>query len=132
MIDDLCVLVCTYKRPYLIEGLLKSWMKTNCNTTNNIAIAENSPEDDVSMYLDSVGVSHARSAGRSHPDGLTYGMQHITQRYVLIVDSDVLFYGSVADDILGFISSGCTIGGEYCYTRGGYDSPTYPSLVLPS
>lgn len=123
MIDDLCILTCTYKRPYLIDGLLKSWITTNADTTNNVAIVENSPGDDVAEYLDSVGIQYARFINQPHTDGIIYGMQHIIQRYVLILDTDILFYRSVATDVLGFIESGCAIGGEYCSTRGAMTHP---------
>lgn len=118
MINDLCLLTCTYRRPYLIEGLLKSWAITNDSTTNNIAIVENSPLNDVSEYLNSVGITYARFVNQAHADGILYGLSQVKHRYVLLLDTDILFRQSVAADILGFIESGCAIGGEYCAGRG--------------
>ena len=91
MINDLCLLTCTYRRPYLIEGLLKSWAITNDSTTNNIAIVENSPLNDVSEYLDSVDITYARFVNQAVLTNLCKTMQGMILRSEFLFHRRALF-----------------------------------------
>jgi len=85
--NDLTLLTCNFNTPYLIDGLLKSLIKTS-STLPNILVMDTSTDEScvVPDYIPSF-----RFAGGIHGEAVNLALKKIKTRYVLLVDSDILF-----------------------------------------
>lgn len=85
--NDLTLLTCNFNTPYLIDGLLKSLIKTS-STLPNVLVMDTSTDEScvVPDYIPSF-----RFAGGIHGEAVNLAFKKIKTRYVLLVDSDILF-----------------------------------------
>lgn len=85
--NDLTLLTCNFNTPYLIDGLLKSLIKT-ASDLPNILVMDTSIENSqvVPDYIPSF-----RFSGGTHGEAVNLAFKKIKTRYVLLVDSDILF-----------------------------------------
>lgn len=85
--NDLTLLTCNFNTPYLIDGLLKSLIKTSSNLPKIFVM-------DTSTDQSCVVPDHIpsfRFTGGTHGEAVNLAFKKIKTRYVLLVDSDILF-----------------------------------------
>jgi glycosyltransferase involved in cell wall biosynthesis len=85
--NDLTLLTCNFNTPYLIDGLLKSLIKTS-SSLPKILVMDTSTEQSciVPDHIPSF-----RFTGGTHGEAVNLAFKKIKTRYVLLVDSDILF-----------------------------------------
>lgn len=95
---DLTILTCNYDTPDLILNLIRSINKTS-TITPNILVVNTSKSGKCKELIDN-NINHIDYFGATHGEAVNRGFEYITTRYVLLVDSDVLFlkdFGPVFD-----------------------------------
>jgi hypothetical protein len=65
------------------------------------------------------GASYCDQWNTSHGDAVNYGMEMVDTKYMLLVDSDVLFLKDIKHPFEKFKESGLTLMGEVVGDRGG-------------
>lgn len=126
-IADLTIVVTNYNTPDLIINLVKSVKNTHLtlphmyvgNTGNpqyNTVWYDLFPKHDSMIY-----VKHTNFGETTHGEAVNkimYG-PHIDTRYILLVDSDVLFLKDISEPFKKFKESGCVVMGKVTGDRGG-------------
>lgn len=85
---DITILTCNYNTPELIVNMLKS-VKQTCSQIPNLVVMNTSTE--VSDILDVNKIPYFNYRGGIHGEAVNLGFKKIKTRYVLLVDSDILF-----------------------------------------
>lgn len=87
-IMDLTLLTCNYNTPELIVNLLKS-VKQTCSELPYVVVMNTSTED--SDILDNNNIHYFNVRGFSHGEAVNLAFSKIKTKYILLVDSDVIF-----------------------------------------
>lgn len=119
--SNITLVSCNYGTPRLIEAMLKSWVATNSELGNKCLIMENSVDDDSIPFLESNKIPYVRNRGSVHYRGVEAALHLVNTRYMLLVDSDVLFVKSVKPCIDMFINEGARLAGKVEASRGGHN-----------
>lgn len=115
---NLTILTCNYNTPFLIKNLIKSIKKTQKILPDEILVVntghddpyEDFNTDSLSLYLQ----------GRSHGEASNIVLRwSISNRYALLVDSDVLFLKDISKPFQIFKDGGYALMGEVVGDRGG-------------
>lgn len=85
---DITILTCNYNTPDLIVNLVKSIRRT---TTLDVEIIVMDSSTEKSTLLQEHNIKHYKCRGFTHGEAVNLGFKKITTRYVLLVDSDVIF-----------------------------------------
>ena len=125
--EDLTIVTCNYNTPELIVNLVKTIKKHHpippyIYVLNTGSSQYNTPWDDLFPKNDSViGVKYTNFGELTHGEAVNKMMYgpHIDTRYILLVDSDVLFLQDISKPFEKFKESGCVIMGEITGDRGG-------------
>lgn len=121
---DITLLTCVHNTPFLIEPLFKSFEKHNGNlgfktvvawTSNDLVIMDE--EEEIFKKLDIEKVICC--PGMVHGEAVNWSLKQIDTRYVLLVDSDILFFKSVEKIYQKIVDGGFVLGGEVVGNRGG-------------
>jgi hypothetical protein len=128
---DLTIVTCNHYTPYLVENLVKSikktfnskpnilivntgdrWVKYNGNQKETLPIA---PNDMIE------GCRHIYYGHTTHGDAVNKILEGpwVDTRYILLVDSDVLFLQDISKPFEKFKESGATLMGDVMGDRGG-------------
>lgn len=106
---DLTLLVCNYNTPNLIVNLLRS-VKETCSELPQVVVMNTSTEP--STMLDDNGIPYFNYRGGIHGEAVNLGLKKIKTRYVLLVDSDIIFLQDYKKAFEKFKSSKLTIMGN--------------------
>lgn len=121
---DITLLTCVYNTPFLIEPLFKSFDKHNeyLNVKKVVAWASNNPVlmDEEEEIFKKLKINKVICCpGMVHGEAVNRALKQIDTRYVLLVDSDVLFLKDIGNIFQKIIHGNFTLGGEVVGNRGG-------------
>jgi glycosyltransferase involved in cell wall biosynthesis len=115
--EDLTIISCNYNTPNLIDNLIKSIKKT-CINVPKILIMENSYNDTLSQ-IKNKDFDIDYNFNSSHGESVNKAFTLIKTRYILLVDSDVLFLKDIKILFEKFKESNAVLMGEIVGDRGG-------------
>lgn len=121
MFNDLTLVTCNYNTPIITLTMLKSWKKVNANITNKLILIDNSVNEDTAIRLHENNTPFYRNPDGRHYEGVQIALDKCKTRYMLLVDTDVIFKENLFPIVEKFINSGCALMGEECGNRGGYN-----------
>lgn len=119
MFDDFSLVSCSYDTPHVTLTMLKSWKEVNGKVSNKIFIVDNSNNEETSEILKENDIKFKRNNGGAHFNGVQIILNEVTTRYVLLVDTDVIFNKDISPIFEMFKKNNYTIMGEVCGDRGG-------------
>jgi hypothetical protein len=117
---DLTLVSCNYNTPAQIEALLKSWKFHNSEVSRKCIIMEHSTDDESVPFLESNKIPYIRNRGSVHYKGVEAAFQLVNTRYMLLVDSDVVFNKPIGDVLSNYIGSAINLAGRVEGDRGGF------------
>lgn len=107
---DLTLVTCNYDTPLLVEFLLKS-LKETCEDLPNVVVMNTSKDDNSAVHFDHYKIPYYNFKGGIHGDGVNLAMNKVNTRYMLLVDTDVIFYKDIKVVYDKFVeSSACALG----------------------
>jgi len=106
---DLTILTCNYNTPELIVNLLKSVKSTSSQLPNVVVM--NTSEGNSDLLIEN-GIPHFNFRNGIHGEAVNLGFQKIKTRYVLLVDSDVIFLQDFSKAFERFKSGKFTLMGK--------------------
>ena len=116
---ELTLLTCVYNTPHLLENLLKSYQQTNKNNIN-LFVVDTSTKPEVRDFVDKHNINgYIELSGESHGVAVNYGLKEISTKYVLLVDSDIIFLKDIKKLYDVFVEKDLTLMGEIQGDRGG-------------
>jgi glycosyltransferase involved in cell wall biosynthesis len=113
---DLTILVCNYNTPHLVSNLLKS-IKKQCADLPNVVVMDTSEVWDES--LNELEIPNFKARGFSHGEAVNLGFSKVKTRYVLLVDSDVIFLDDFKKPFERFKELSMTLMGKIVGDCGG-------------
>jgi hypothetical protein len=117
---DLTLVSCNYNTPEQIQTLLKSWAFHNAEVSKKFLIMEHSTnEDTVPFYVDN-GIPFIRNKGSVHYRGVEAALHLVNTRYMLLVDSDVVFHKPLEPIIQFYMDNDINLAGRVEGDRGGF------------
>lgn len=116
--NDLTILTCNYNTPHQIDNLLKS-VKLTSSQLPKIVMMNTSNIDECELPLQLNSIPYYNARGFSHGEAVNLAFKKITTKYVLLVDSDVLFLKDFKPAFDKFKSSGLTLMGKVVGDCGG-------------
>jgi hypothetical protein len=109
---NLTILVANYNTPQETEHLLRS-VKYVCEELPNVVVINSSDTCKINEVLLEVNkVPYYNARGFSHGEAVNLGLSKVKTRYVLLVDSDVLFLKDFKPAFQKFVSSGAALMGK--------------------
>jgi hypothetical protein len=120
MIGNTTILTCSYNTPIVIITMLKSFIYVHGIGPHNIIISENSTNDETAKLLDENGIKYIINKGSPHSQSIDKLFDLCTTKYVLLVDTDIIFKHSITKLVEVMEQNDGTILGEVCGSRGGY------------
>lgn len=115
---DLTILTCNFNTPDLIINLLKSLKLTSSEIPKVLVMDTSSePENEISNHFKEVLFDRAGHIG--HGLAVNKGFNMIKTRYILLVDSDILFLKDIIPLYNKFKSSGLSLMGKVVGDCGG-------------
>lgn len=119
---DLTLLICNYNTDDLVINLLRS-VHMKCSELPKVVVMDTSTNFD--SDLEKLNIPHFKARGFSHGEAVNLGLTKVKTRYVLLVDSDVIFMGDLKKPfekfkeldlaLMGTIVGDC--GGKKLYPR---------------
>jgi hypothetical protein len=114
---DITLASCSYNTPMVTMTMLKSFF--NYHDETNVLICENSTNDDTVVHLKNENVPFISNKGGLHAPSVDLLIQHCVTKYMLLVDTDIIFLKSHKDIFNQFKDMELTLMGEVCGDRGG-------------
>ena len=114
---DITLASCSYNTPIVTITMLKSFFKYHDET--NLLICENSTNEDTCFLLQKENVPFIKNKGGLHAPSVDLLIQNCKTKYMLLVDTDVIFLKSHNDIFEKFKENKLTLMGEICGDRGG-------------
>jgi len=116
---DLTIVTCNHNTPKLIRNLVKS-VNNTCESVPKILVVDTGHHPTPYQEM-AIGASYWWHPDRSHGDAVNGAMskKSIKTRYMLLVDSDVLFLKDIKKPFEKFKESGVALMGEVVGDRGG-------------
>lgn len=106
---DLTLLTCNYNTPELVLNLLRS-VKETCAELPKVIVMDTSTEESTLLSENNIPRFNFRSG--LHGEAVNLGLKKVDTRYVLLVDSDVIFLQDYAKAFEKFKSSRLTLMGK--------------------
>lgn len=117
---DITLVSCNYNTPEQIKTLLKSWAFHNSDVSRECLIMEHSSnEESIPFFVDN-SIPYIRNKGSVHYRGVEAALHLVNTRYMLLVDSDVVFNKSIRSVIDGYVADSINLAGLVEGDRGGY------------
>jgi hypothetical protein len=120
MYEDLTLVTCSYNTPDVTLKMLTSFLKYHPEA-KNIYISENSTNTETSTLLDKYSIPYISRPGSTHTDAVDAIFPQISTKYVLLVDTDIIFYKNVEPLYHIMRKHNIALMGEPCGSRGGYN-----------
>lgn len=108
---DLTLVICNYNTPNLIIKLLQSVKKTSSQFPK-ILVMNTSTEDESDDILSDYKIPYFNLKGGTHGEAVNLAFQKVTTKYILLVDSDVIFLKDFLPAFEKFKSQNLTIMGK--------------------
>jgi len=119
--NELTIASCFFNTPELLEPLLQSFFKHHKKNHPHFLFMDNSTDDKTSNILKNYSFDYVKNPGMTHHEAVNQIFDIVKTRYLLLVDSDIIFKSNIEKLFEKFKSSGSTIGGEIQGSRGGFD-----------
>lgn len=113
---DLTLVTCNYDTPELVTNLLRS-VKQTCLELPKVLVMDTGPEPH--RFLSNNGINYIRTPNTSHGVAVNVAMEAVDTKYILLVDSDVIFLRDFAHPFNVFKNKELTLMGEVVGDRGG-------------
>lgn len=119
LIEDFTLATCSYNTPVITMNMISSFYMLGyiCD----LLISENSSNEDTANLLDMNELSYFRNPSMGHSPGVDLLFEKCQTRYMLLVDTDVLFLHDINPLLNEFKQSGAAICGVVQGSRGGLD-----------
>lgn len=117
---DLTLVSCNYNTPSQIETMLKSWAFHHTNQSSKCLIMEHSTNEDSIDFYKSNNIEFIRNKGSVHYRGVEAALHLVNSRYMLLVDSDVVFNKNLNEIINFYINNNIHLAGRVEGDRGGF------------
>lgn len=114
---NLTLLTCNYNTDDLVINLLKS-VKQTCAELPQVLVANTSKSHEPGL-LDDNGIPYFNYRNGIHGEAVNLALRKIQTRYVLLVDSDVIFFQDFKKPFEKFKESGCALMGKVVGDCGG-------------
>lgn len=122
MIKDFTLITCSFNTPRITETMLKSFAVYHRERIGQkVIIMENSTNDETVAMLHGNRIGYIRTVGGSHPSTLERALLGCDTRYALVVDTDIVFQGSINEELERFAREDITLSGLVCGSRGGWE-----------
>lgn len=108
---DITILTCNFNTSTLIITLLKSIIHT-CHIIPKVLVVNTSTNIKESNILQSFKIPHVNMIGGTHGEAVNLGLELISTKYVLLVDSDIIFLRDFNNILSKVISNGVTLLGN--------------------
>lgn len=115
---DLTLLTCNYDTPTETLCMLKSLIYTSSNVPN-ICIVNTSKDDESEKIFEKENIPFINYRSNTHGRGVNKGFENINTKYVLLVDTDILFLKDFMVPFEKFKNSGLTVMGKVVGDCGG-------------
>jgi len=115
---NLTILTCNYNTPDLIVNLKKSIDKYSCLDVEFVVINTSSDDNSEKILIEN-GIKFLNFKGEVHGRGVNFGLQQITTKYVLLLDSDVIITSDISGIFNKFVDNNLTLAGRVVYNEGG-------------
>ena len=115
--ENLTISVCNYNTPELINNLIQSINKTF--TTFPKIMAINTGNECNYHKFENMDIEYVSHNNQSHGNGVNKMMELIKTRYMLLVDSDIIFLKDIIKPFNTFTNYGFTLMGKITGDRGG-------------
>lgn len=89
----LTLATCSFNTPKITLNMIDSYY--NHNEPTNLLISDNSTNDDTATLLSSEGISYYRNPGFHHSIGVDFLIEKCDTKYMLLVDTDVIFLKNI-------------------------------------
>lgn len=119
MFDNFTLGTCSYNTPHITMTMLKSWKEVNGHISNKLYIVDNSNDEETAKLLTDNEIRYDRVVGGTHFSGVQRMLNNVQTKYLLLVDTDVIFKKDLSEIVKFFIEGKFTIMGEACGDRGG-------------
>ena len=119
---------CSFNTPEVTYNMVRSFYRSHRKEDHPLVITENSTNDETSKLLDSKGIEYFRNKGMRHSKGVDVLLKNCTTKYMLLVDTDVIFLGRVSNLFNRFKESGAAICGV---RRGNSSGLNLKDRILP-
>lgn len=117
--EDLTLVTCSYNTPHITMTMLRSWVNVNIDLTNKLFLIDNSTDENTALQLHDNEINFIRNPGGKHFEGVQIALDMVKTRYMLLVDTDVIYYKNLKEPFERFKNSNTAIMGEVCGDRGG-------------
>lgn len=117
---DITLVSCNYNTPEQIQVLLKSWAFHNADLSRKCLIMEHSNNEETIPFYTDNEIPYVRNRGSVHYRGVEAALQLVNTKYMLLVDSDVVFHKSLDPVIKFYIDNGINLAGRVEGDRGGF------------
>ena len=117
---DLTLATCNYNTPEILETMLKSWKQVNGDVTNKCLVVDNSTEKASYKFLEKNKIWHVKNPGGTHPNGVQIALDMVKTKYMLLVDTDIIFKKNLLEVFSQYVSMNYNMVGEVCGDRGGF------------
>lgn len=115
---DLTVVTCNYNTPDLIIKLLQS-VKHTSSQLPNVIVMNTSTEKESEKILSDYNIPYYNLKGGTHGEAVNLAFEKVTTKYILLVDSDVIFLKDFFPAFEKFKSQDLTLMGKVVGNVGG-------------
>ena len=118
---DLTLITCSYETPMVTLTMLKSFKYHNEKDFDkmNLLIMENSNDESTRTLLDAHNIRYVSNVGGTHSKSLDKALKMCKTKYALVVDTDIIFYGSIIEEYKRIKQEHIILSGIECGDRGG-------------
>jgi len=122
--NNLSILTCCYNTPREVLNLLRSVKQTSEELPKLVLM--NTSTNDTELVLQENAIPYFNYRGGTHGEAVNLGLRKVKTRYVLLVDSDVIFLKDYKKAFERFKETGCALMGVLQGDRGG--KSLYPRI----
>jgi len=115
--NDITLATCSYNTPDVTLTMLKSFFKFHDQTS--VLVCDNSTNDDTSKLLQDHRVNFIKNKNGLHAPSVDILIDNCKTKYMLLVDTDIIFLKAHEDIFNQFKLMDLTLMGEICGDRGG-------------
>jgi hypothetical protein len=115
--NDITLAACSFNTPDVTVTMLKSFFKYHNQTC--VLICDNSTNDDTSKLLEEHNVRFIKNRNGLHAPSVDILLDKCQTKYMLLVDTDIIFLKNHDDIFNQFKNFDLTLMGEICGDRGG-------------
>jgi glycosyltransferase involved in cell wall biosynthesis len=108
---NLTILTCCYNTPKEVINLLKS-VKETSEDIPKLVLMNTSTISECELVFQYTKIPYFNYRGAIHGEGVNLGLKKVTTRYVLLVDSDIIFLKDYKKAFEKFKETGCALMGK--------------------